>query len=96
MQTLFPIAYYTLTNANIRNINLTKGEIKNTMIGVAVERTQKAAYSIKEAARETSLSVPYIRNLIRDGDLKAKKAGRRLLILDTDLRNYLENLGKFK
>lgn len=66
------------------------------MFAEVVERRNKAAYSIKEAAKETSLSPPYIRNLIRDGDLKAKKAGRRLIILDADLRDYLGKLEETK
>ncbi len=69
------------------------------MLGTAIETigtAKKVAYSVKEAAKETSLSPCYVRILIRDGDLKAKKAGRRLIILDADLREYLGKLEKVK
>ena len=53
----------------------------------------KMAYNLKEAAAETSLSVPFLRNEIKDGNLKICRIGkkkRRILILLQDLQDYLE------
>lgn len=50
---------------------------------------EKLAYSVAEAAERTSLSKPYLRNEIRDGNLKVKRFGRRVLILREDLQKYL-------
>lgn len=61
-----------------------------------ITTNSKKAFSVKEAAQETTLSVPYIRNEIRDGNLKAKRAGRRVLILSGDLQDYLNKLSEKK
>jgi excisionase family DNA binding protein len=53
---------------------------------------EKAAYSIDELVEITPLSSAYIRKLIKGGDLKARKAGRRVLILRSDLDDYLQGL----
>jgi len=53
--------------------------------------TGKKAHSVKEAAKQFDASVPFVRNEIRNGNLKAKKIGRKVVVLDTDLQRYLEN-----
>jgi excisionase family DNA binding protein len=58
-------------------------------MGESVTENQKLAYSINEASSLTSLSKSYLRNEIRDGNLKSRKIGRRVLILNEDLQNYL-------
>jgi excisionase family DNA binding protein len=74
-----------------------RGSRKNIMLDTATTKPQqKVAYSVKEVAQQTTLSVPYIRNEIRDGNLKIKRAGRRVLVLDSDLKEYLENLSEEK
>lgn len=50
---------------------------------------KKRAYSIKEAAQQTSLSQPFLRLEIKRGRLKAGKFGTRTLITDENLSNYL-------
>nr|AUN37282.1 hypothetical protein [uncultured bacterium] len=50
---------------------------------------RKLALSVEEAAEATSLSKSYIRNEIRDKKLKARRAGKRILILTDDLMAYL-------
>jgi excisionase family DNA binding protein len=60
------------------------------MILTTADDSKKLAYSIDEIHEETSLSVPYIRKEIKEGKLKARRFGRRLLVLDADLRSYLE------
>lgn len=51
---------------------------------------QKLAYSIEEVAQQTSLSKPFLRLEIRRGRLNAKNFGRRVLVLNQDLKNYLD------
>lgn len=58
--------------------------------------TEKLAYSIKGAAEAASLSVPYIRNLIKEQKLKAKTVGRRVLILKTDMDAFLNDQPDWK
>lgn len=61
-----------------------------------VEQTIKKAHSVKAAAQQFDASVPFVRNEIRDGNLKAKKIGRKVVILDSDLQMYLENQPDWK
>lgn len=51
---------------------------------------QKMAYSIDEVAQQTSLSKPFLRLEIKRGQLTAKHFGRRVLVLNEDLKNYLK------
>lgn len=65
-------------------------QVQNTQ----TELKPKMAYNLKEAAAETSLSVPFLRNEIRDGNIKVCRIGkgkRRIVILHHDLQTYLEN-----
>jgi excisionase family DNA binding protein len=50
---------------------------------------EKLAWSIEEAAGSTGLSKGFYRKIIKAGELKVAKAGRRVLILDVDLREWL-------
>jgi excisionase family DNA binding protein len=51
--------------------------------------TQKLAYSVDEASQLTGLSKGYFRKIIKAGELKVTRAGRRVLILDSHLREWL-------
>lgn len=51
--------------------------------------TGKMALSIEQAAEATSLSKSYLRNEIRNGNLKAQRIGRRVLIMTDSLYEYL-------
>jgi excisionase family DNA binding protein len=51
----------------------------------------RLAWSVSEVASTTGLSSGFVRKEIRAGKLRARRAGRRLLVLDTDLRQYLES-----
>lgn len=53
---------------------------------------EKKSYTYQEASVTTGKSVRAIRQLVYDGALKAKKDGRRVLILGSSLDAYLENL----
>lgn len=54
-------------------------------------RKEKLAYSVKEAAKAISVSPSHLRSEINAGRLKAKKYGMRVLILDSELKAYLES-----
>jgi excisionase family DNA binding protein len=53
-------------------------------------RVTKRAYSVEEVSEQTSLSKPYLRNKIRDGELPVSRLGRRVLILSEDLEEFLK------
>ena len=56
-----------------------------------INETKKIAYSVEEISEKTSLSKAFLRLEIRRGKLKIKRFGRRVLIRDEDLREYIEN-----
>ncbi len=60
------------------------------MLTNIVEPKPQLAYSLVQASESTSLSVVYLRKEIRSKSLRAKLVGKRVLILDADLRNWLE------
>lgn len=51
--------------------------------------TQRVAWSLTEVSAATGLSLGFLRNEVRRGTLPIKKFGRRVLVLEEDLRNYL-------
>jgi excisionase family DNA binding protein len=53
---------------------------------------QRAAFSIPEVMAMTGLGRDKVYGLIRNGDLVARKAGRRTLVTAADLRSFLEAL----
>lgn len=53
------------------------------------------AFSIDDVSKRTSLSKSFLRNEIRNGQLKVTRYGRRILVLRQDLENYLTNRGGF-
>ncbi len=56
---------------------------------------QKMAYSIRGAAETSDSSRTKIYEAINAGKLKAKKCGKRTIILAADLDQYLESLPDF-
>lgn len=53
---------------------------------------QKTAFSVTEVAAHTGVCRDAIYGAIRAGQLKAKKFGRRTIILRSDLEDYLRSL----
>ncbi len=50
----------------------------------------KVAWSISDISEATGLSLGFLRNDVRRGALKVKRFGRRVLVLEADLRAYLD------
>ncbi len=53
---------------------------------------ERLAWSFKDASKATGLSVGLLRDKANKDLLKTRYIGRRRLILDLDLRAFLENL----
>ena len=49
----------------------------------------RIAWSLAEIAKQTGLSLGFLRNEVRAARLPIRKFGRRVLVLDEDLRAYL-------
>jgi hypothetical protein len=50
----------------------------------------RSAYSVSEISRSTGLSTGFLRKQIKMGSLRARKLGRRVVVLDMDLRRFLQ------
>jgi excisionase family DNA binding protein len=51
--------------------------------------TPKLGWTLHELARSLGVSVPFIRLEVKRGRLKAAHLGRRVVVLDTEVRRYL-------
>ena len=51
--------------------------------------TPKLGWTLDELARSLSVSVPFLRLEVKRGRLKAAHLGRRVVVLDTEVRRYL-------
>lgn len=56
-----------------------------------VSRTERLGWGFSEISEATGLSINFLRNEERRGKLKARKFGRRVLVLTDDLKAYLAN-----
>jgi hypothetical protein len=56
-----------------------------------INQTQRLGWGFSEISEATGLSINFLRNEERRGNLKAKRFGRRLVVLTEDLKAYLEN-----
>lgn len=50
---------------------------------------RKVAWSLREIAESTGLSLGYLRNEVRGKRLPIRRFGRRILVLNQDLEGYL-------
>lgn len=55
---------------------------------------QKIAWSLRDISEMTGLSMGFLRNEVRAARLKVKRFGRRVLVLDEELRRYLNHSGE--
>jgi|KBSSwiStaDraftv2_1062776.scaffolds.fasta_scaffold29312_2 excisionase family DNA binding protein len=53
-------------------------------------KIERLAWAIDEAAQSTGVSKGYLRKIIAAGELKTTRAGRRVLIRDRDLKEWLD------
>lgn len=60
-----------------------------TIMSISENSITRLAWRVEEIARETGLSIQFLRKEIRNKNLKAKKKGRCVLVLEEDLRQYL-------
>jgi len=51
----------------------------------------KLGWTLDELARSLSVSVPFLRLEIKRGKLRSAHLGRRVILLDSDVRRYLED-----
>lgn len=54
--------------------------------------TDSLAHSIQELHRRTGLSKEFLRKEAREGRLKVRRFGKRVMVLANDWRNYVESL----
>lgn len=52
----------------------------------------KAAFTIAEAAAQTSIGRTTLYAKLKTGELRARKCGRKTLILAQDIQNFLDGL----
>jgi hypothetical protein len=53
------------------------------------DTTQRIAWGLADIAEATGLSLAFLRNEVRCQALPVKRFGRRVLVLEEDLRRYL-------
>jgi len=52
-------------------------------------KSPKLGWTLEELAHSLSVSVPFLRLEIKRGRLRAARLGRRVVLLDTEVRRYL-------
>jgi excisionase family DNA binding protein len=55
----------------------------------ALTTLQRLAWGLSEISKCTGLSVPFLRAEVRAGRLPVRRFGRRVLVRDEDLKDYL-------
>lgn len=53
----------------------------------------RLSWRLNELSEATGLSVPFLRNEARAGNLKTRKLGGAVIVLDDDVRRYLTGEG---
>jgi excisionase family DNA binding protein len=67
------------------------GQDGNAMESEAVMKSNspKLGWTLEELARSLSVSVPFLRLEVKRGRLRAAHLGRRVVVLDAEVRRYL-------
>lgn len=60
------------------------------------EAAMHSAYSVPEACHRLGVSKTTLYNLIREGDLPARKIGKRTIVLAADIDSFLSGLPTLK
>jgi excisionase family DNA binding protein len=66
------------------------------MFEMMLDGMDRKAYSVKTTAYLIDSSVPFVRNEIAAGNLRAKKLGRKVVVTDSALNEYLESKPDWK
>lgn len=66
----------------------------NMQITSSVTKRTRITWSITEIAEAMGVSENFLRYEVKRGNLLTRKFGRRVLVKDDDLRQYLENGSK--
>lgn len=61
-----------------------------------VLRVEAEALTVEEACAASGLGTTYLYKAMAKGDLRARKAGRRTIIMRDDLRSFLAALPAFR
>jgi hypothetical protein len=64
-------------------------EINKEQIAVDNKKSNRLAWRLDEVSGATGLSIPFLRKEIRNLRLKARKRGRCVIVMDSDLQSYL-------
>jgi excisionase family DNA binding protein len=64
-------------------------QIGGTMDQEQKSKSPKLGWTFEELASSLSVSVPFLRLEVKRGRLKAAHLGRRVVLLDSDVRRYL-------
>jgi excisionase family DNA binding protein len=69
-----------------------KHVVRNIWIASSPEQDRIIAYDLDTAEKVTSRTKPRIRKAIKDGELAARRDGRRLLVEPEELRRWVRSL----
>jgi len=67
--------------------------LKSVIMAQDKPNLPKLGWTLEELARSLSVSVPFLRLEIKRGRLHAAHLGRRVVILDNEIRRYLVEAG---
>ncbi len=74
----------------VRGVVIMSSEVRShTQSGGESFRSPKLGWTLDELARSLSVSVPFLRLEAKRGRLRVAHLGRRVVVLDTEVRRYL-------
>ena len=77
---------------------ITNSACDSNSVGVIMDQENKSkspklGWTFEDLATSLSVSVPFLRLEVKRGRLKAAHLGRRVVLLDSDVRRYLAEAG---
>jgi hypothetical protein len=78
---------------------ITDSACDSNSVGVIMDqenksKSRKLGWTFEDLATSLSVSVPFLRLEVKRGRLKAAHLGRRVVLLDSDVRRYLAEAGE--
>jgi hypothetical protein len=67
---------------------------RNKKIRRVMQNQQKLAWRPLEIARAVGVSLPFVRKELRKGRLKSRRLGAAVVVLDRDLKSWLDDVAK--